>query len=326
MKKTGFLLLLLVLALPSYADGEIPVCIEGFGTQEQVAFFGDTFAIEVVSYGYELVDRPGDADYSIRYVISSLDDLFILEASLVRLEDNYTVASNAYYFNYLEDMLPYNQLLVFSLVSHVPHAEAVAVVVDDSWRDKKLYLRASVDFPITIYRLLSSNVSQGNGMTLKKDNMVVAYFPAITLGAEARVTNWLNIEPVVQVNLDTLEDGNFLSFAAGLQLKFPLKPIRNIMLEPYLAGLWTTPLTVTMSGRKFNEVFDSFPQFGAALGLQIGIKNGKSNAIFFDVSYAYYFDDARVHDLITRNSNIDSYQRSVVRFGVGYKFGLGSRK
>jgi hypothetical protein len=332
MKKIGYFLLFLVLVMGLSFAEEVTIYLEGVGTQEQVAFFRDSFAIEIPSYGYQLADRSENADYSIRYVITPQGQMFALEASIIRLEDRFTLASNSYFFEYLEDMLPYNQLLIFTLVNNIPRDETIVTITeDDSWRNKWLYLRASLDYPFSFYTL------KDNGELIKKDEMaaqldhkVDAFYPGITLGVEAQVINFFSVELFGQVNLNYVNDAQFFNFALGLELKFPLKFVRHIMLEPYLAGVWTVPKFLNFKGDKFDNVFKSFPNYAAALGFQLSVKRGKSDALFIDISYMYCIDEATVHNPYAllygdKYANIQ-YQRSVLRLGIGYKYGFFSRK
>jgi opacity protein-like surface antigen len=332
-----------MMGVSSFAQ-EAAIYLEGVGTQEQVAFFRDSFAVEIPAYGYRLADSPQNADYSIRYVISPQGRMFTLEASIIRLEDQFTLASNSYYFEYLEDMLPYNQLLIFTLVSNIPQAE-VAVAEDDSWRNKWLYLRASVDFPISFYTLKGTGLYNNNtiftgeitsnpddlGYVMLIDNRTVAR-PAITLGFEVQFLNFLSLEPFFQANWDSMNDNNFFSFAAGLELKFPLKFIKHVMFEPYIAGVYPLPFYIPSSA---TDIFKSLSKFtfGVGGGLQLSIKRGKSDAIFLDLSYMYYIGDTVVKNHYkSENTTVEfkpseiHFQRTVIRLGVGYKFGFINRK
>jgi hypothetical protein len=343
MKRIAYFLLFLILAGVSSFAQEVTIYLEGVGTQEQVSFFRDSFAIEVPSYGYRLVDSSANADYSIRYVISPQGRMFTLEASIVRLSDRATLASNSYYFEYLEDMLPYNQLVIFTLVNNIPKPDVVVgVAEDDSWRNKWLYLRASLDYPISFYTLLGTGLIKNSGVYFGKeekpdyvmpiDNRIVA-MPAITLGVEVQVLSFLSIEPFAQVNWDHMNEKDFFSFAAGLEVKFPLKFVKHVMLEPYLAGLYTLPFTLLTPA---SDIFVSTPLVTAGAGVQLSIKRGKADAIFFDIGYWYDIGDVGIKNHykssdpllkdLAPNPETIHFQRSIIRIGVGYKFGLFNRK
>jgi hypothetical protein len=200
----------------------------------------------------------------------------------------------------------------------------------EDWRNKWLYLRASFDFPTTFYTLKGDDLINGTGIYNDKvspprvqqlDNKVVA-LPAMTLGAEVQLLNWLSLEPNFQVGWEYLNDQDFLNMAAGLQIKFPLKFIRNIMLEPY--GVISYPVLT------LPETFDSFPIIAFGGGFQFGIKGGRIGSAFIDINYMYYcFGDAVINNPygeLFPKPGVIHYQRSVIGLGIGYKFGAFNRK
>jgi hypothetical protein len=103
-----------------------------------------------------------------------------------------------------------------------------------------------------------------------------------------------------------------------LELKFPLKPSKHFMLEPYgIAVFPTTTATETLE----------FPTLGVGGGLQFGVKGGPMGALFVDVNYVHYLGD-----VVTRNTDADkpnpstiSWQRFSVGLGIGYKIGFFNR-
>jgi hypothetical protein len=345
MKKIAYYLLFLMLSV-TFVHAQQTIRLEIIGNAEQVAFFQDAFTIEVLSYGYEIAEASEKADYTLRFIIMPQGEQFNLTASLVRVSDASVLASTEYGFTELEDMLPYNQLVIFTLTSNIPKDETAAAVVtvaeDDSWRNKWLYLRASVDFPIIFYTLKSEGLRAGD-----KGSEIGAYFvedpedpdehpkrvvpldnifsalPALTLGVEIQVLNFLSIEPMLLVGMEHLNDTDFYSFAAGLEIKFPLKFIRHVMLEPYLGGVYPF-LTIPST----SDIFDSFPMLAFGGGVQLGFKVPKGS-VFLDVNYMYYWGDVgRKNNLknLAPYPEVIHYQRSVIRIGLGYKFGLLDRK
>jgi hypothetical protein len=106
--------------------------------------------------------------------------------------------------------------------------------------------------------------------------------------------------------------------AIGVELKFPLKPSKHFMIEPYgKVSFPTTTATETLE----------FPTLGVGGGLQLGVKGGPMGAIFVDVNYVHYLGD-----VVTRNTDTDkpnpgsiSWQRFSIGLGVGYKIGFFNR-
>jgi hypothetical protein len=341
MKRIGCYLVFLMLPVVFVYAQQTTIRLEIIGNADQVAFFQDAFSIEVLSYGYEIAGPSASAEYTLRFVISPMGDQFILAASLVRVSDSSVLASTEYGFTELEDMLPYNQLVIFTLTSNIPReattvttiTRVTAAEVDDSWRNKWLYLRASADFPIIFYTLKGEGLIGGTGVykgTFENPTMVApldnkfSTLPALTLGVEVQVLNFLSVEPMVQVSWEHLNDTDFYTATAGLEVKFPLKFVQNVMLEPYIGGLYPLPFSIPST----LDIFDSFPMLAFGGGVQLGIKIPKG-IIFLDVNYMYYWGDVGVknnHGDLFPNPDVIHYQRSVLRIGAGYKFGLFNRK
>jgi hypothetical protein len=201
---------------------------------------------------------------------------------------------------------------------------------DDSWRNKWLYVRLSFEFPVTFYKLMGKGLVDGISVysknpddsvkaTVPIDNQVVA-LPAATLGIELQLFKWLSIEPKFQAGWEYLNEKDFYTMTAGLELKFPLKFIKHVMLEPYGAVVY--PILQS------EKVFDSFPMLGYGGGLQMGIKGGKPGVLFVDINYMY-FGDTGIHNPFKPafpNPPVIHYQRSVIGLGIGYKFGIINRK
>jgi hypothetical protein len=235
-------------------------------------------------------------------------------------------------------MYEYNQYLFLLTTMNIPKSEVPdqgaypIVQEDEDWRNKWLYLRVSFDFPITFYELKGDGLVAGVGAYYEDesgkvirvsplDNKVVA-LPGMTLGLELQLFKWLSIEPKFMTGWEYLNDKDFFDLAAGLEVKFPLKIVRHIMLEPYAVVLF--PFLAP------NEIFDSYPSIGFGGGLQLGIKGGKPGILFIDINYMYF----GLGDIGLRNPfgelypkpEVIHYDRSVIGLGLGYKFGLVKRK
>jgi len=238
----------------------------------------------------------------------------------------------------IEDVYDFFPLLIYNIYSkiNVKSTPGKQIYSDtEDWRDKWLYLRASFDFPITFYTLKPDGLIAGTGiyndgpvkMVQQIDNKVIA-LPGMTLGAEVQLLNWLSIEPNCQFGWEYLNDQDFINLTAGLELKFPLKFIRNIMLEPYGAVSYHVFTFFPSPSRV--KIFNSFPPLAFGGGVQLGMKGWKeSGSVFFDINYMYYYGDAVIYnpygDLYPKPEVIH-YQRSVLGLGIGYKFGFINRK
>jgi hypothetical protein len=105
---------------------------------------------------------------------------------------------------------------------------------------------------------------------------------------------------------------------AGAQVKFPLKMLQPLVIEPYAA------LSLPLYAPK---VFKEFPDLGIGGGAQVSIRGGNLGAFFLDVNYMYYLGDALLENQSDNfpNPDVIHYQRSVIGIGIGYKFGFFDR-
>ncbi|MDR2718971.1 MAG: hypothetical protein LBB89_13035 [Treponema sp.] len=236
-------------------------------------------------------------------------------------------------YHSIDDVYDFFPLLIYNIFSKINIKQTPSQGSEtEDWRNKWLYLRASFDFPITFYFLKPDGLIAGTGiyndsvspmLVDQLDNKVVM-LPALTLGVEIQLLNWLSVEPNVQAAWEYLNDEDFINLTAGLQLKFPLKFIRNIMLEPY--GAVSYPV---FSSSK--NVFDSFPTLAFGGGFQLGMKGWKdTGSVFLDINYMYYYlGDAVMYNPygeLFPKPELIHYQRSVLGLGIGYKFGIINRK
>jgi hypothetical protein len=305
MKKTWWILVFLALAgVTSFADDKenLTLCIRGFADRvDQLAFFMNVFTNEAAAAGYNISENYNNADFCIDFEIRPDGDHYIINVRLLRTFDNFTVLSTEYLFTEVEDMLPFNQALFNKIIANFPIEPDVIIVVPESyaWRNKWLYLRASFNYPISYYALQSDGLHAGLGAywgrpndsgfrSMPLDNNITA-LPGITLGVEAHILNWMSIEPNIQLYMDELHtSGYFYNLEAGVELKFPVKPGRIFMLEPYIAGTYVIPLGAS-------GVFTQSGYFGFGGGIQIGVRGGARGVFFLDANYRY-FGDVRINN------------------------------
>jgi len=260
---------------------------------------------------------------------NSREQVYIFQLILKNEKANQAVLVQNLLYTSIDTVYDFFPLLIFNIYSQMSIKRPSLKKIDnDDWRNKWLYLRASFDFPITFYKLKDDGLKAGGvysddlSHVQQLDNKVIA-LPGLTLGAEVQLLDWLSLEPNIQANWEYLNDQDFFNMEAGLQIKFPLKFIRNIMLEPYGAVVY--PVYSTSSG-----VFDSLPMLAFGGGCQVATRGGHPGAIFLDVNYMYYFPgDAVVNNPygnLFPKPPVIHYQRYVIGLGIGYKFGLVDRK
>jgi len=273
---------------------------------------------------------------------TSSEQVYIFQLILKNRKANKAILLQNILYLSIEDVYDFFPLLIYNMYSQtnvkytpVKNTSTKQVYADtEDWRNKWLYLRVSLDLPITRYILQPKGLYKGhsvwtgdpgNSSTFRAQQLEnkIIILPGMTLGAEAQLLNWLSIEPNIQLDWEYLNDQNFINVIAGLELKFPLKFIGNIMLEPY--GAVSSPVKTSST-----NVFNKLPTIAFGGGLQLGMKGWKETGVFFiDINYMYSPSDAIIRNPYGSRYEYPSvvyYQRSVLGLGVGYKFGIINRK
>jgi len=313
------------------------------------------FNAEAVGMGFPVTNNRGNAGYIFKFDVlpaatrpnvTQDDNQFVIKITFINNTDNLEILSFDFFFNNLDEMYEYNQFLFFRATRYIPPATERIVVVQEvapqeeeeepeaprftgnDWRNKWIYLRTSIDYPVTFYALQPNGLIGGIGVydgsfeqpdrTSPEDNKILA-MPGVTLGLEFHVFKHFTVETNLQLCMGDTRRNNFINNAAGLELKYPFKLIDNFMIEPY--GTFVYPVTVS-------EVFAEFPPFLLGGGIQIGAKGGEYGAFIVDIKYLHSLEDAVMTnpygELYPNPSGIH-YKRSMIKFGIGYKLGFGTR-
>jgi len=365
MKKVYFVIILAFLAAFSHADDvtEPPnnnIFVEGTASRaDQREFFQTNFNMEATALGYNITEDRDEAGYIYRYsVVPNMvmyDDgiersappdepQYVIQMSVIRNEDDFEVLSYSFLFSDLDEIYEYNQFLFFR--ANLPFAEGEEKVVyispDTSWRDKWIYLRVSFDYPITFYVLQPDGLYEGKSVwngpkdAIKNPDLFsiplnhrVNALPGATVGIEVQFLKFMSVEFNFQINLGDTVNNKFLNMAAGAQLKFPLKFVNSLILEPY--GAFTYPL-------KISNIFSSFPPYSIGGGIQVCTKGGKNGAFFVDVNYMFSLKNAAMYNqynikdsegnksYLFEHPEFINYKRFVIGLSAGYKYGLFNRK
>jgi hypothetical protein len=206
-------------------------------------------------------------------------------------------------------------------MANVPLTKLSGVVDTNHWRNKWVYFRASFDYPITFYGVTTPNgaIYKDVGGTRQYDRLdhKILPYPGATLGLEFQFLNWMSAEGDFQITFGDPISTTFIP-AINVALKFPLKPSRHFMIEPYgMVSFLTTTSTDTLS----------FPKLGAGGGVQIGVKGGDMGAFFVEANYIHYLGEVK-----TKNTDTDkpspaslTWTRFSVGLGIGYKIGFVNR-
>ena len=352
MKKLLLLLVFITFAVSSFAM-DLPnrsIFIEGTAAQSaQRTFFMTNFRMEASALGFNLAATRAEAGYIFKYDVqpfSDAGDPSIKNIILITLIDNEfdaEMVSFGWPFGELEDMYEFNQFVFFRAVVLIPGiseeeltrlAEAAQgagrAASDDRWRNKWIYLRTSLDYPVTFYALQSTGLVGGQavyeglydapGHLIPLDHIVVPR-PGVTIGAEVQFLNYMSLGLNFQVNMGDAQTkyADFIGMAVGAELQIPLKFFKGLILDPYLA--FTYPINTS-------DVFSEFPPFIVGGGLQVGVKGGNSGIIFFDANFMTSLTDVKMKnqygDLAPNPSNVH-YKRFVFGVGAGYKHGFLDR-
>lgn len=353
MKKVLFLLIFPVFTIPIYSI-ELPgrnLYIEGTAeTEDHQTFFMDNFKMEAETLGYTVVDTREEAAYTFRFDDQSYEDEFepsykfnVIISLLLNEGEKELVSFDCPYAE-LEEMYEYNQYLFFRAAILIPNNSAddstvLAVTVDDTWRNKWFYFRASFDYPVVFNVLKSEGLY--NGVAVYNDKVSPEWFnvldrnkinalPGLTAGIEFQFLPFMSLEVNFQAGLGDTEETRItkLNLAAGAQLKFPLKIFSNFVIEPYAAFVY--PVAVS-------DAFQDFPLFFIGGGVQVCVKGGKNGAFFIDVNYIFpppvdgFNKVTMKNPFITEKTpdvlpKVIQYDRFSIGISAGYKFGVLNRK
>jgi hypothetical protein len=335
MKRYVVAILLLFSAVVLFAQSRDDIAVYvspvNGGNAEEQMFFTENFKMELVGANYLVVENQDESDYTLALSVSRdkyeeggvVQTDNILTVSLLASADGREMLQFSWAYMDLEEMYEWNLHLIYQAMANVPLTKITSVPDTNHWRNKWLYVRASFDYPITFYAnpnppAIHSDppVIGGRPDYSVLDHKVLPY-PGFTAGLEFQFLNWMSIEGNFQL---TFGDpfSHALIPAIGVDLKFPLKPSKHFMIEPY--GTAVFPMTTA------TETLE-FPFLGVGGGIQLGVKGGSMGVIFVDVNYVHYLGD-----VVTRNIDADkpnpstiSWQRFSIGLGVGYKIGFFNR-
>jgi hypothetical protein len=308
------------------------------GVPEQQMFFAENFKMELIGANYAVVDDRNNSDYTMNLAITQdVEDTYeddaggrmvqqivnVLTVSLQDSRDNREILQFSWAFETLEEMYEWNLHLIYQAMANVPLTKLTGVPDTNHWRNKWIYVRASFDYPITFYAnpdpvaVYSTPPANGTRPDYSKLDHKVMPYPGMSLGVEFQFLNFMSVEGDFRLNFgDPLS--TTLIPSIDLELKFPLKPSKHFMIEPY--GMVTFPTTTA------TETVD-FPRLGLGGGIQLGVKGGSRGAFFVDVNYVHYLGNVVTlnTDAAKPNPATISWNRFAIGLGVGYKIGFLNR-
>jgi len=354
MKKAFFFTVILLSAVSSFAQDSAfsnrYLFIEGTANRwDHREFFMRNFVMEAVGAGYVVTDNRSEASHTIRFnVLTNTTETgeqqvqpdsnqYVVKISLLRNTDDIEVVAFDFFFTELEEVYPYNRELFQNATLFIPPLTEedlnLARVLNNRWKNKWLYVRASFDYPITFYLL------QGNGLiggvslysgsfedpkNLDPLNHSIIAMPGATVGVEVQFLDFMSFEINYQLSMGDTRDNTFINMAAGAELKFPIK-FENIVLAPYAASTFSFATS---------PVFSEFPQLAFGGGIQLSVKGGSLGAFFVDIKYMFSLSDAVMHNpylaypagqQLSPEPAVIHYKRSAIGIGIGYKIGFFDR-
>jgi hypothetical protein len=299
------------------------------GTEEQQAFFDENFRMELIGANYTLSEDQKSADYSINLKIAQeaedgYDDateevINVLSVSLINNSDGHEVLQFSWAFQNLEDMYEWNLHLIYQAMANVPLTKLTSTPDTNHWRNKWFYICAygGLDLTFGFY-------DSGNEVSFQNREYTFYPGPLFALGGEFQFLNFMSVEfEITGTPYDIDASHSAVMFGMPLLLKFPLKPSKHFMLEPY-------------GGIQFNAGSQSSiipPLFSWIGGFQYGIRAGDRGAITLDIRVV---GDIKGTKLVppaqaphsTANTNPKTYN-SIDRFQLqilaGFKVGFYNR-
>jgi hypothetical protein len=283
MKKYLFIVILtqaaFVLFAQSRNDVEVFLAPTTGGTEEQQAFFNENFKMELTGANYAVVDNQKSADYSMNLKITqeieegdgelAQEIINVLSISLVDNKDGHEILQFSWAFQNLEEMYEWNLHLIYQAMANVPLTKLTVVPDTNHWRNKWLYIcgYGGLDLTFGFY-------DSGNEIPFQNREYTFYPGPLFGLGLEFQFLNFMSAEFELlgsHYNIDSVHSA--IMFGMPLLLKFPLKPSKHFMLEPY-------------GGVQFNTSSAGSiipPLVSWVGGFQYGIKAGERGAITLDV-------------------------------------------
>jgi hypothetical protein len=313
--------------------------IQGTGSPNFVEGFKFALEIEANAAGYQTTTNSSMADYSIRFSVefdqTEQKSKFIV--TLFSVKESLEVIAMEYYFADEEEMMLYSQLVFFLLIANIEIPVVEVVPENDNWRHKWLYITPSLNYSLLMFKLNEKNLVGGTGVSDEEDASIIAPLDnriiptlGLGLGLEFQFLDFMSIEPHAHISFEEASLNELVfNLLFSLKLKFPLKFFNHLVISPYGAAAYSMYFSQKIDIAGSIPMLDFLPiDIAVGGGIQVAMKTGNNDALFFDASFMYF------GDISTRNQFYDLYayppevfyNYSILSFGIGYKFGLLDRK
>ncbi|MCL2006939.1 MAG: hypothetical protein FWG77_02520 [Treponema sp.] len=346
MKKLSGLFFALLLVAPIFAQTREDILVHippvMAARPDHAMFFKENFDAETLAASYALTDNINEADYVLRLEVRQNmvlyedgfeepappdEPQFLLQVTLIQREGDVEMVAFGFPFTEVEEMYEFNLFLLYQAMANVPLTRLGDLEIqDDLWRNKWFYIRLSLDLPFTVHALrdvrevwlTNADGSQNRNERPLPLHHVVDYNAGVTLGFELQYLHWMSSELALLVRFGDPLSNAFIP-GLGVQVKFPIKPERHFMLEPYLMG------QVQLNTVQGVHI----PPGSVGGGMQFGVRGGPMGAFFVDANFMYTLGNIRTPSpYAARGFDYPEripWNRWVISFGIGYKIGFVDR-
>jgi hypothetical protein len=352
MRVWCFFLILAALAVPLFAQSEDAVengsrianvkvwvaPVKG-GTEEARAYFDFNMPEEVKGSGYLLAESREDSDFYILFTLDHDEEYGdeVVIAELYTTATNALIITNSMGYTAVEDMNDWNLTVIYQLMANAPLNKYIAgewtgpgpgsPVVQADYPLYWLNLGLRAGYSMRSYTIPKTGY-------LERDNNQGHSFEA-AFQVSSQVLRFLAVQVEMAFTGDTVpftgynynEDGKtttqyrdeFISYSMMIPLMVKgTFQIDQLMLNPFGGIYLTAPLgDMDEAGKKSGYSYD--PPLGWTAGVELGWQLGQKGTlgtVFMDIRYAGDFGDA------VRSSRGSIYQRGMVTFSAGYRYGF----
>ncbi|GHV74026.1 hypothetical protein AGMMS49940_13280 [Spirochaetia bacterium] len=335
----GFLMMLAATAAlyaqaEPYANVKVWVAPMKGGTAEDRAYFDFNLPEEVKGSGYELVDTRGESDF---YITCTLDydtehEDTIITAELYETSADALIITTSMGYQTTDEMNDWNLTMIYRLMANAPISKSLSMeeseFIEVESENKKVFphyrllvgLRGG--YSLRIYpKPTSSYYNNGWGNSFEAA-VHVSYDPWQYFGFQTEIIFTMDSakltrpgDLIVAQNLPNItEKYNSFSLMIPLMVKGIFR-FNRLVVSPFVGPYFTMPLGKMTINDDKKSAFSVKVPLGVTAGAELGMHLGPG-ILFLDTRYAVDFGST----VLANETTV--YQRNIVSFSLGYKFGL----
>ena len=216
------------------------------------------------------------------------------------------IAEQDLIYHSLNDVKGFLPLVSFHIFSVITETRFITkAVIDDSWRNKRMYFGASVFWTPRIYHGEHLSVFYGNfGLGLSAE-FHFAQFLSVGTGIEL-APDWI---------VSRTGDHRDIVMGIPLSLMAVFRPSSFFMLKPYIGIHFNFSLAGATNP----------PLLSWRAGFQYGVKAG-GGVFFIEPRFSADFGSSSISRTFGAQTDIYRYQRYAIHIGIGFKWGAGNRE